>query len=209
MNLCRSSAPYRGRSQFPGRTLRSLHRARAETPSPRSHDRIDPVHMGERTPADMMIDANQETIFETLQGGWIDLSHSRMIAGVASDNRDRTAQLHRRMEANGRCGNASVKHNVGVLPHRAQNLAAGEGSNPRRRHPAGHAMSARNVQCCPICRRHLEHVARPSRHGAPSGSRPLPGPLQQFFHSALSCSARSKRKYSSGARRNFNRSTSS
>jgi hypothetical protein len=89
--------------------------------------RIDPVHVGEGTSADVMIDADEKTIFETFEARPVNaVAFENDYRFVSADNAVRLDNLVSEWERTVDARNAIVKHNVGVLAHGAQNLAAGK-----------------------------------------------------------------------------------
>src|ERR1700693_2036297 len=173
--------------------------------------RIDPVHMGERPRADMMIYADQEAVFQALEPCTVDavaLQNDRRL--VVADNAIGPQHLigERQCAINPRY--AVVQHHVGLLPHGAQDLAA------RQRRSDGVAIRPRvrrkhePVTLLDLTKNIVQHVLY-----AFFCLEPAPALILFFARAsssstrAFSRSERSSRKYNSGARLRRKRSTSS
>ena len=131
---------------------------------------IDPVDVGERTSADMMIDADQKAIFETVEAGAMDAVALKNDRGLvaASD----AAGLHhfiRKWKRPVDAGYAVVQHDVGLLAHRAQNLAAGERRTDSVAIRPGVRCQHESFVLSDLPEYVFEHVARPSLHWIPCG----------------------------------------
>src|ERR1700733_15134042 len=172
--------------------------------------RINPIHVGKGTPADVMINVDQEAVFQTLKTRAVNavtLQNDRrlIIAGHVVGLQHLVGERQRAIDP----GHAIVQHHVGLLSHGTQNLAA------RQRRSYGVAVRPR------VRRKHesvalldlLENVLQ-HRYAFPP-----PVFVRDFIlffarassssTRAFSRSERSSRKYNSGARLNRNRSTSS
>ncbi len=171
---------------------------------------IDPVHMRKRTPADMMVDADQEPIFQPLEPGAVNavtLQNDRrlVVAQHAAGLHNLIGERKRTVDAR----DAIVQHNIGMLAHRAQNLAAGQRRSDRIAVGTGVRGQHESLVLSDLPENILD-AAMPFFHRVPCLS------CFVFFARAsnsstraFSCSARSSRKYNSGARLRCNRSTSS
>src|SRR5580692_2380773 len=162
------------------RKMRSRFASQAEHHFRRCHGmRIDPVHVGKRPPADMMININQETVFQTLQTGAMNPRH------------------------------AVVQHHVGLLSHGSQNLAARErrshgiaiGPRVRRKHEP--------VALFDLLENIPQHHYAFFKPGFVRDFILFFARASSSSTRAFSRSERSSRKNNSGARLNRNRSTSS
>jgi hypothetical protein len=172
--------------------------------------RVDPIHVRERTSADVVIDTDEEPIFQTAEPGSVNAvafqQDGRLV--VSTD----VISLHNLIREGKRAidaRHAIVQHNVGMLSQRAKNLAAGQGRSDR-------------VTIRPSVRREHEAVAlldlmeniNQHRYAFPAFG--FAAGFILFFARASSSSTRafsrserSRRKYNSGARLRRNRSTNS
>src|SRR5260370_15289618 len=170
---------------------------------------INPVHVGERTPAHMMIEVDQEAVLQFLQTravSAVELQNNRclIVAGHAIRLHHLIGERQRAIDA----WDAVVQHHVGLLPHGPQNLAA------RQRRSDGVAIGPRvRRQYKPVALFDLLKDLLQHRHAF----YPVFGRAFILFFArasnsstrAFSRSERSSRKYNSGARLSRRRSASS
>src|SRR5271166_1475385 len=130
--------------------------------------RIDPVHVRERTPADMMIDTDQKAVFESLEPRAMDavaLKNNRRF--VTAQDATRLHHLIRKRKRTVNPGNPIVKNDIRLLANLAQNLAARE----RRSHGIAIGTSVRRqhepLVLSDLPEYILQHVAMPCVHLRP------------------------------------------
>src|SRR5258708_28216276 len=172
--------------------------------------RIDPVHIRERPAADVMIDADEEAVFEALQPGAMNavtLENNRgvVVAGNSVGLQHLICKRQRAIDSR----YAIVQYHIGLLAHGAQHLAA------RQRRSNGIAIRTRvrsqheSISLFDMSKNILQHrYAFLPLDPARSFSRFL-ARANNSSTRAFSRSERSRRKYNSRARLRRKRSTNS
>ena len=90
--------------------------------------RIDPVDIGEGSSADVVVDADENTILETFEASAMNavaFQNDRRL--VTAHDAARMHDLIGKREGAVDAGDAIVQNNIGVLAHGAQHLAASQG----------------------------------------------------------------------------------
>src|SRR5208337_2070132 len=132
--------------------------------------RINPVHVGKRTSADMMVDADQKPVLQPLE--------PRAVNAVALQNNRRIvtahnlARLHHLVGERQRTVNARdavVQYNVGVLAHGAQHLAAGQRRSYGVAVRTGVRRQHESLMLSNLPQHVRKHVAMPFFHRIPCG----------------------------------------